>query len=130
MALIVDTCGLLSLVGFADRVLSANAKAAIESADAVYVLSCSLFEIAIKHKKGILDISPFENAMELWERVVSEYELAELPVVGKTFYTASRLEDHHADPFDRIIIAEAISRKIDVVTYDAIFLSYGVGIIN
>lgn len=126
MELILDTCGLLSLAGLAERPLSRPTLAALEEADHVYVLSCSLFEIAIKHKKGNIELLPFNTALALWDTAVKEYDLTEIPISGKRFFESACLDDFHGDPFDRIIIAEALRRRIPVVTYDAVFDLYGV----
>ena len=128
MDLILDTCGLLSLSGLAKKKLSKSALAKIESADKLYVSSCTLFEIAIKHKNGNLPITPFDTAMDFWETAVREYRLEELPVTAKTFFDASELKEIHSDPFDRIIIAESFARKIPIVTYDTVFLDYSVSV--
>ena len=130
MELMLDTCGFLSLVGLAERKLSRDTCVALEKAETVYVLSCSLFEIAIKHKKGSLEIKPFESSMELWRKAVEEYQLTELSVSADNFFNSTVLPDHHGDPFDRIIIAEALSRKIPIVSYDATFGRYGVETLN
>ncbi len=130
MELILDTCGFLSLVGLSDRRLGRAATLVLEEAEPVYISACSLFEIAIKHKKGNLSIRPFENALALWERAVEEYRLAVLPVSDTIFFESTMLPDYHGDPFDRIIIAEALSRNIPVVTYDAVFEHYEVKTVN
>ncbi|VGO15198.1 hypothetical protein PDESU_03780 [Pontiella desulfatans] len=130
MELILDTCGFLSLVGLAERELSEVARQSLEEAETVYAMSCSLFEIAIKHKKGNIGIQPFESAMVLWETAIKEYCLTELPVSGKAFFESTQLSDHHADAFDRIIIAESLGRDIPIVTYDSVFSHYGVETIN
>ncbi len=126
MDLILDTCGLLSLAGLAKKKLSKATLSRIESVEQLFVSSCSLYEIAIKHKKGNLPINPFDTPIEFWETVVREYQLKEIAVSAKAFFEATDLPEIHADPFDRIIIAEALSLKIPVVTYDTVFCDYGV----
>lgn len=130
MELILDTCGFLSLVGLADRRLGRVAVRALEEAEPVYVSACSLFEIAIKHKKGNISIHPFEDAQALWKRAVKEYRLTVLAVSDAVFFESTILPDYHGDPFDRIIIAEALSRNMPVLTYDAAFGRYGVEMVN
>jgi len=130
MELILDTCGLLSLVGLSERRLSKQVLHGIEEAEQVYVSSCSLFEIAIKNKKGNLPVRPFGTVLELWDAAVEEYRLTELDIAACCFFKSTELPDHHGDPFDRIIISEALSRKLAVVTYDAIFDRYGVETID
>lgn len=130
MDMIFDTCGLLSLVGLAERRLSKATLAKIERVEELYVSSCSLFEIAIKLKKGNLQITPFDTAIELWETAVREYQLEEIAVSSKIFFKSIELADLHSDPFDRIIIAEALSRNIPVITYDTVFCDYGINVLS
>jgi PIN domain nuclease of toxin-antitoxin system len=126
----LDTCGFLSLSGLSKKRLSAATLGLFEGAETVYISACSLFEIAIKHKKGNINVHPFGNAMELWEKAVEEYQLVVLPVSAEIFFDSTKLPDHHGDPFDRIIIAESLSRNITVVTYDAAFGRYAMETIN
>ena len=126
MELILDTCGFLSLVGLSEKPLSPAVLQDLATAERVYISSCSLFEIAIKNKKGNLPILPFGSALELWVTALKTYRLTELSVSAKCFFESTELPDYHSDPFDRIIISEALSRKITVITYDAIFNGYGV----
>ena len=126
MDLILDTCGLLSLVGLADKKLSAKTRKFIADANSVYISSCSMFEIAIKHKKSALDLGIFKTADELWTIAIAEYELTELPVNKNDFYQSVQLPDIHADPFDRIIIAQAQIRGIPIITFDTAFKQYDV----
>jgi PIN domain nuclease of toxin-antitoxin system len=129
MDVILDTCALLSLVGLADKKLSKATLATIEVADIVNISSCSMFEIAIKHKKKGLDLSIFTSADQLWGIACEEYTLTERPVSHEVFYQSVRLPDHHADPFDRIIIAQARELRVPVVTFDSWFDSYDIAVL-
>jgi PIN domain nuclease of toxin-antitoxin system len=126
MDVILDTCGFLSLVGLAQKKLSSEVLRIIEEAPSVYLSAGSLFEIVLKHKKGMISLKPFDNALALWSVAMDEYRMTELPVTGERFFTSTVLEDFHADPFDRIIIAEAKFRNLTVVTYDRLFSRYGI----
>jgi len=130
MDVILDTCGLLSLVGLTDRRLSAGTLEHIRAAADVYVSACSMFEIAIKHKRQGLDLGTFPDAERLWNRAVDEYQLTELPVSHDIFYASVKLPDHHADPFDRIIVAHACQAGVPVVTFDKAFAAYGVTVLS
>lgn len=129
MAVILDTCGLLSLVGLADKRLSVGTRKKIEITDTVYISACSLFEIAIKHKKRKLNLGVFPDAIALWKQAIAEYDLEEIPVTAKAFFQSSVLPDLHADPFDRIIIAQAKALQVSVVSFDDIFMTYGLVIL-
>jgi len=130
MELILDTCGFLSLVGLAEKPLSEATLQQIETAEAVYVSAGSLFEIAVKNKKGNLPVLPFKDPLELWVKAVREFELSVLPVSDEIFFKSTKLNDFHSDPFDRIIISEAMVRNIVIVTYDDVFKRYDVVTMN
>ncbi len=130
MALMLDTCGLLSLVGLAAERLSHDTLKSIEIADVVYISSCSLFEIAIKHKKHGLDLGVFDDPKALWDIALAEYEIVELPVTGSAFFQSTRLPDVHTDPFDRIIIAQAKALQLPLISFDKVFINYGVVVLS
>lgn len=122
----LDTCGLLSLAGIAQKTLSNPCLAQVRSANQVYISACSLFEITLKHKREKLDLAQFKTAEHFWDTCLSRYQLTELPVTAKDFAEAVNLPDHHADPFDRIIIAQSQRLRCPIVTYDTQFTQYGV----
>jgi PIN domain nuclease of toxin-antitoxin system len=59
-------------------------------------------------------------------KAVADLELVLLPVTVEYADEQSRLPTHHKDPFDRLIIAQAIREGVSLVSVDAIFDSYGV----
>lgn len=128
MDLILDTCALLSLSGLAQKRLKDETLELIRSADTLYVSACSLFEIALKHKRQQLKLTPFQNAKEFWDEAIGSYECESLAVEAEDFDDAVRLPDHHRDPFDRIIIAQAIRTNSEVVTYDSEFSAYPIAL--
>lgn len=125
--MILDTCGLLSLSGVAKKKLSRSTLKEIGAADSLSVSACSLLEIALKAKRGQLNLGErFLSAEAFWEEAVEAYDCDVLPVEAQDFSAAVALPDHHTDPFDRIIIAQAARLKCAVVTYDKGFAEYGV----
>jgi PIN domain nuclease of toxin-antitoxin system len=79
----------------------------------------SLSEIAIKHAKGKLKFPG--------KYVYAAISELRARVLGYTSTHASRLFDvpqHHADPFDRMIIAQALAEEIPIVTSDSQFKLY------
>ncbi len=130
MALMLDTCGLLSLVGLVEKRLSDDTLSRIAVADTLYISACSLFEIAIKHKKKAMDLGVFPDAKHLWDKALGEYELTELSITGHAFFQSVILPNHHADPFDRIIIAQAASLHVSLITFDGQFAKYGIPVMS
>lgn len=74
----------------------------------------SLWEITIKMALGKLDI--LLTMRHLWT-VVEESGYEILYLTEKDLDTLSELPYHHGDPFDRMIIAQALQRKLDVISY-------------
>jgi PIN domain nuclease of toxin-antitoxin system len=130
MELMLDTCGLLSLAGLVGKRLSRGALCRIAEAETLYVSACSLFEIAIKHKKQSLNLGKFPDAKQLWDVVVAEYELTVLAITADAFFQSVALPDFHADPFDRIMIAQASSLNLPFIPFDNLFASYGLSVIS
>ncbi|MCH2074284.1 MAG: hypothetical protein MK130_05425 [Puniceicoccaceae bacterium] len=63
-----------------------------------------------------------------WSQCVDHYGLTEVPASSANFAATMQLPDHHADPFDRIIIAQTTRLKSIIVTYDKWFQAYGVNL--
>jgi PIN domain nuclease of toxin-antitoxin system len=126
MDLILDTCGLLSLAGIAKRMLTDDCLDSIRQADTLYISACSHFEISLKHKRGQLELDDFESPAAFWDACLKAYELSECATTAAHFDAAVHLPDHHADPFDRIIIATAQALDCPIVTYDKRFDAYEV----
>ncbi len=92
------------------------------------VSAVSAWEIALLYKRGrlLLPVSPADFV----RRAVARHGLHELPVISTTALAAVALPEIHNDPFDRILIAEALERKCRIVTKDAIIPKYpGVSVV-
>ncbi|NEQ74409.1 MAG: type II toxin-antitoxin system VapC family toxin [Okeania sp. SIO2C9] len=84
----------------------------------------SVWEMAIKQSKGKLTLTlPLEPYIE--EKIKLE-DFATLPIKLKHLSLVSNLPFHHNDPFDRLLIAQAITEKIPILSRDSIFDQYNV----
>ncbi len=97
-----------------DPKLSAAAWSMIEAADAVYVSSASLWEITIKYQLGKLSIEP-----ERLAGAVTSSGFLELPITIRHAVAVARLPALHRDPFDRLLLAQAISEPLHLLTADS-----------
>lgn len=108
-----------------DVQLSKNAKQLIEDSDqALYLSIASIWELAIKVSVGKLAIpAPFDAFVvgQLRENNIGLLEIK----VAHTGRVAT-LPFHHRDPFDRLIIAQALSEHWPIIGKDAVFDAYGV----
>ena len=94
--------------------ISPKAFKTISEAEAVFVSSASLWEISIKARLGKIDADP----QQLFDQMIV-YGFHELPVWSKHAMLMAKLPMHHADPFDRLLIAQAISEPLHLLTVDA-----------
>jgi PIN domain nuclease of toxin-antitoxin system len=123
MKLLLDTHTFLWFIADNPR-LSKQAKALLES-DAELLLSiASLWEIAIKISIGRLALAePYETFIP--EQLVLN-DIAILPIEFKHLNIVSTLPFHHRDPFDRLLIAQAMDEQWPVVSADATFDAYSI----
>ena len=124
----LDTHVLVWMASDPDR-LSQTAREALQKFQGGLLISAvSAWEIALLHKRGrlVLPVAP-----EFFvQRAVTRHGLHELPVTSATALAAVALPEIHNDPFDRILIAEALGRKCRMVTRDAIIPTYpGVSVV-
>jgi PIN domain nuclease of toxin-antitoxin system len=93
--------------------LPSAARAILDDAEAVYVSAVSFWEIAIKVRVGKLkaDIPELLSSLEA-------ANLLELPVLARHTPIVSILPLHHADPFDRLLVAQAMTEPLHLLTVD------------
>ncbi len=125
MRLLVDAHALLWWLG-ADRRLSKAASKAIETADNPLVGAGTLVEIAIKRSIGKLAVDedwPQQTKEDgfgvldiAWAHVARLQELPFVELDGRS----------HRDPFDRLLVAQALSEHLPIVTCDSTLAAYGV----
>jgi len=105
--------------------LSAAAKLALsDPANELFLSAASVWELAIKIGNKKLSLSdPLDVYVAKW---TAAYQLGALPVQFNHAHAVSKLPSHHKDPFDRLLIAQAIVEGMSVVTSDGKFTHYGV----
>lgn len=92
----------------------------INGSNLVFVSSVSVWEIGIKRSLGKLDAP--DNLLE----EIEIHRFSPLHVNFEHAQLASRLPDIHKDPFDRMLIAQAITEKLTLVTRDELITKYDV----
>lgn len=97
-----------------DRKLSKATRTKILNATDVYISSASIWEIVIKVKLKKIDA----NVDQIIDAIL-ESGFTELPVTARHAAAVCHLPDIHRDPFDRILIAQAISEPLTFLTADA-----------
>jgi PIN domain nuclease of toxin-antitoxin system len=103
------------------------ARALAAASNDVLVSAASLWEIAIKAEMGKLRL-PGPSAEWLPE-ALERTGIETLPIDGAHTLAAGGLPPHHRDPFDRMLVAQALLERLTVVTRDERFALYGVPVL-
>lgn len=124
MRLLLDTHALIFLLGEPERMAQAARDAIADPANDVAFSAVNVWEIEIKAKTGKL-VPPAEDTLAAAQTL----PLRELAVTADHARAAGRLPLHHADPFDRALIAQARVEGLTVVTRDGAFGLYDVALL-
>jgi PIN domain nuclease of toxin-antitoxin system len=105
--------------------LSAPALAAVQDPANDRVMSAAtIWEVSIKVGQGKMALSlPYRQWMD---RAIADLKLTILPVTVEYADRQSTLPPHHRDPFDRLMIAQALVEWIPIASVDVAFDAYGV----
>lgn len=127
MRLLLDTHALIWYVD-QDHSLSRAAHAAItDPANALLLISGSIWEIAIKVGLKKLSLSlPYRTWID---QAIADLGLRVLPITAEYADTQLTFPYHHRDPFDRLLAAQAIVENVPLVSADPVFSQYGVACI-
>ncbi len=102
-----------------DRRLSKTARAKIRDADEVYISSASIWEMAIKIK-----LKKLTGKIDQIMNVIPESGFLDLPITARHAAAVTQLPDIHRDPFDRMLIAQAITEPLTFLTADISLENY------
>ena len=124
MNTLLDTHAFLWFIEGSPR-LSVRARELIRDPETELFLSiASLWEIAIKSSIGRLPLlRPFD---ELIPDQLARHEIVLLPIDVRHLVQLMHLERHHGDPFDRMLIAQAIAEHLPIISGDTAFDAYPV----
>jgi PIN domain nuclease of toxin-antitoxin system len=120
--LLLDTCTLLWLVR-GDQQLPARVREALAaSGSELFLSAASAWEVAMKHARGRLPLPvPFDRFLPL---VRERYALISLPIDEESALHVIKLPPLHTDPFDRMLVSQAIVHGLTIVTPDPLVTRY------
>lgn len=118
MRLLLDT-RIYRWVATNHRSLTRTARQLIVAADDVFVSAASIWEATIKSALGKLEADP-----EALVKAIPASGFVELPVRAAHAAAVRRLPGLHRDPFDRLLIAQAISEPVHFLTSDPAVAAY------
>ena len=124
MRLLLDTVTFIWLVEGSSRLSAPARDLIIDSANDAYLSAASAWEIAIKNGLGRLPlrVSPEQFVVEQRRR----HRIDSLPITEEAALQVGKLPNLHRDPFDRLIVAQAIAEGMTVVTPDRLIKMYPV----
>lgn len=121
MKLLLDTHLLLCAAGQPDR-LSPLAREFIEDRENELIFStASLWEVVIKRGSGRDD---FKVDPRLLRRGLQDNGYSELPIASEHVVAIETLPPIHKDPFDRVLVAQALFEGVTLLTTDVVVASY------
>lgn len=118
MRLLLDTHLLLWALAAPSR-LPARAQTLVAKGD-IYVSAASIWEISIKSALGKLVADPREVLAAL-----GPAGFTELPITGEHATRVLDLPPIHRDPFDRLLVAQALAEPMRLLTNDSVLAGYG-----
>jgi len=121
MKLLLDTHAFLWFIDD-NPALSVRGKTLLEAENELFLSVASLWEIAIKLRLGKLSIAIPAESLMTEHLTGNNIEL--VPISVPHLIEVSTLALHHRDPFDRLIVAQAIVEQMPVVSADPAFDSY------
>ncbi len=121
MKLLLDTHTFLWFLDDSPQ-LSHQGKDLLEADNALWLSVASLWEIAIKLQLGKLTVAvPIEGLMT---QQLTRDDIELLPITIAPLIVVSTLPLHHRDPFDRLLIAQAIVEQMPIVSADPALDAY------
>ena len=126
MAYLLDTHTLLWFVA-GDKQLPESSKKIIKNVnESCFLSAASLWEITIKHQLKKLELG---ISLEELFKFVDRNQIEIISINSLHLLQLSKLPLYHHDPFDRMIIAQAISENLKLISRDHIFKNYQVSLV-
>lgn len=127
MQLLLDTCAFLWLQEDAPQLSSVARSAILNPENEVFLSAISVWEIARKHAAGALKLHARPEVLIPAVREASGIQ--SLPLTEEDSLRAEKLPMIHKDPFDRMLIAQALVRGMVIVTSDRQFADYPIRVL-
>jgi PIN domain nuclease of toxin-antitoxin system len=124
MRLLLDTCTFLWIVAGSPELSSRARELVVDPRNDVYLSAVSAWEIALKHVLGRLPLPDAPDRFVPTQR--RRHGIDELPLEEESALHVARLPALHRDPFDRMLVAQALVHGLIVVGPDPLVTQYPV----
>lgn len=123
LKLLLDTCAFLWLAQQPDKISSTTSDLIDEPDNDLLLSEISVLEIVMKHSAGKL---PLPDVPKKWiPAKLSYHQIVSLPLVARVIFRSGELPRVHADPFDRLLAAQAIEDGLTLLSPDKPFSDLG-----
>lgn len=124
MRLLLDTHVLLWWLSDEEKLTSEARDAIADPENTIYLSAVVVWEIRIKEAIGKLSLP------DAFIETLARQAFVELPITVEQADEISRLPDIHRDPFDRLLIAQAVVEDLTIITRDSVIPDYPVRVVS
>jgi PIN domain nuclease of toxin-antitoxin system len=124
---LLDTHAFLWWIAGDERLSGSASQAIADGKNEIFVSAASIWEIAIKARLGRLSV-PGDPGQFIGGQIV-ENAFRGLPIVAEHALRVWQLPDHHQDPFDRMLVAQAQVEGLSLVSGDAMVARYDIEVV-
>ena len=124
MRILLDTHAFLWWLAGSDRLSGIAHNAIADPGNDIFISAASAWEIATKHRIGRLPGA--KVVVHDVTGCIARQGFQELPITVRNGERAGRLPGSHRDPFDRLLIAQALTLDVPIVSIETLFDRYGI----
>lgn len=124
MRYLLDTCAWIFLLTNPDRLSKQQQEAILDSQNKIYLSVVSAWEMSVKITKGKLELPKSLDELIFESCIKDGYIILDLDIFS--VLNSKRLPPNHQDPFDRMLISQAIDNDLTIMTVDSKFINYEV----
>ncbi|MEM8722001.1 MAG: type II toxin-antitoxin system VapC family toxin [Cyanobacteria bacterium P01_G01_bin.39] len=128
MRYLLDTCTWIFLLTDPNKLSNSQQQAIIDPQNKIYLSVISAWEISIKIAKGKLELPKSLDELIFESCVKDGYIILDLDIFS--VLNTKKLPNYHQDPFDRMLISQAINNDLTIITIDAKFADYKVRLLD
>jgi len=121
---ILDTCAFLWLVTDDPKLSELAKEIFLDSGNELFLSAVTGFEISVKYSLGKLHLT--EPPKEFISNRIQANTLTELPISLNHTYASHNLPPHHKDPFDRLLVAQAMASQLPLLSPDVQLSAYDI----
>ena len=128
MRCLLDTCAWIFLLTDPDRLSKQQKEAILDSQNQIHLSVISAWEMSIKIVKGKLELPKSLDELIFESCIKDGYVILDLDIFS--VLNSKKLPPYHQDPFDRMLIPQAINNDLTVITIDSKFINYEVKLLR